>query len=444
MNENTLNPTLILTPIRQAAPANGGTLEVLVRLQAPDRPASMASARQPLRLAVVIDRSGSMSGEPLQEALRCAEYIAKGLQPADRLAVVLYDDDVQVPVALRPGGDAAAIQLALAGVESGGCTALFDGWEAGAKVLEGGAAASLSRVLLLSDGQANRGLCTQAEIEKHCADWAARGVSTTTVGLGRNFNEDLMIGMARTGGGQQYYGQRAEDLYDGFDEELALLQSLYLRKVRVKLVPGAGVIAEPVGLVVQPTSGWFGLPDLAWGAEAWMMVRLHIAPNLAADPRQPQSLLVAIVEGEFEGAQALHPIQQMLSLPLLAEGDLGGLPQDGLVARRLKEVNFAEGMAQIRALAAQGDIAAAEARLAQLEQYVADQPWLLEKVASLKTLLRTDVDMSVKEMQYSVYRTSRRLAAKSEVAYQGSETQSFELPAFLRRKPNEGQGRKPR
>jgi Ca-activated chloride channel family protein len=444
MNENTLNPTLILTPIRQAAPANGGTLEVLVRLQAPDRPASMASARQPLRLAVVIDRSGSMSGEPLQEALRCAEYIAKGLQPADRLTVVLYDDKVQVPVALRPGGDAAAIRLALAGVESGGNTALFDGWEAGAKILEGGAAGSLSRVLLLSDGQANHGLCAQADIERHCADWAARGVSTTTVGLGRNFNEDLMIGMARAGGGQQYYGQRAEDLHDGFDEELALLQSLYLRKVRVKVVPGAGVFAEPLGVIVQQAPGWYGLQDLAWGAEAWMMVRLHIAPSPAADPRQPQPLLVAIVEGELEGAQALQPIQQMLSLPMLAVGDLGGLPQDELVARRLKEVDFAEGMAQIRALAAQGDISAAEVRLARLEQYVADQPWLLEKAASLKTLLRTDVDMSVKEMQYSLYRTANRLVSKTEAAYLASETESFELPAFLRRKPNEGQGRKPR
>ena len=46
MNDNTPNPTLILSPLRQAAPANGGTLEVLVRLQAPDRPASMEVARQ--------------------------------------------------------------------------------------------------------------------------------------------------------------------------------------------------------------------------------------------------------------------------------------------------------------------------------------------------------------------------------------------------------------
>jgi Ca-activated chloride channel family protein len=297
-------------------------------------------------------------------------------------------------------------------------------------------------VLLLSDGQANHGLCSQAEIEKQCADWAARGVSTTTVGLGHNFNEDLMIGMARAGCGQQYYGQRAEDLHDGFDEELALLQSLYLRKVRVKLVPGAGVVAEPLGLIAQPIPGWYGLPDIAWGAEAWMMVRLHISPNPAADPRQPHALLVAIVEGELEGAKAMAPIQQMLSLPLLAAGDVAGFPQDELVARRLKEVDFAEGTAQIRALAAQGDIAAAEARLAQLERHVADQPWLVAKVASLKTLLRTDLALSMKEMQYSMHRTSRRLVSKTEAAYCASETESFEVPAFLRRKPSEGQGRK--
>ena len=60
-----------------------------------------------------------------------------------------------------------------------------------------------------------------------------------------------MLGMARAGGGQQYYGQHAEDLFDGFDEELALLEAMCLRKLRVKLVAGPGVIVEPLGLVRQ-------------------------------------------------------------------------------------------------------------------------------------------------------------------------------------------------
>jgi len=443
MNESH-QPNLILTPIRPAAPSAGGTLEVLLRLQAPDRPATAPATRQPLRLAIVVDRSGSMGGEPLAEALRCTEYIAKGLQQSDRVAVVLYDDKVQVPVPLRPGGDPMAMREALSGVESGGCTALFDGWQAGAQILEGGTTGSLSRVLLLSDGQANQGLVEQSEIEKHCAAWAAKGVTTTTVGLGRDFNEDLMIGMAQAGRGQHYYGQRAEDLHDNFDEELALLQSLYLRKVRVKLVPGAGLIAEPLGLVTEAVAGWYSLPDVAWGVETWMMVRLHIVPNAAADPRKLEALLAVVVEGEFEGGQAMAPIQEMLSLPLLASTDLAGMVENELVARRLTEVEFAEATAQVRALAAQGDIAAAEARLVALERYVADHPWLAEKVVRLKSLLRTDLAFSVKEMQYSMYRTSRRLVAKTEAAYQASETESTEVPAFLRRKSSEGQGRKSR
>lgn len=134
-----LQPSLLLTPLRPAAPANGGTLEVLIRVQAPDRPVGeddATSTRKPLRLAVVVDRSGSMSGAPLREALRCAEYIAGGLQRSDQLAVVLYDDSVQVAYPLQPGGDAHALQIALAGVQSGGSTALFDGWEQGARLLE--------------------------------------------------------------------------------------------------------------------------------------------------------------------------------------------------------------------------------------------------------------------------------------------------------------------
>jgi Ca-activated chloride channel family protein len=171
-------PKLILSPIRQAAPAAGGTFEVLVRVQAPDRPpeGEGATKRQPLRLAVVIDRSGSMAGQPLAEALRCAEYIGAGLQPTDQLAVVLYDNRVQVPLQLHPAGDPARVREALAGVESGGNTALFDGWQAGATILEGASGEAISRVLLLSDGQANEGLCDPQEIERHCAKWATKCV----------------------------------------------------------------------------------------------------------------------------------------------------------------------------------------------------------------------------------------------------------------------------
>jgi Ca-activated chloride channel family protein len=232
-------------------PAAGGALEVLVRVQAPDRPTDLAAVHLPKRLALVVDRSGSMSGEPLDEALACVNYIASRMTPADQISVVVYDDQVNTLVPLTPVLSSAEIAAAIANVRSGGSTALFDGWERGAQELEGRTPETISRVILLSDGQANVGLRNVSEISRHCADWLEKGVSTTTVGLGRGFNEDLMMAMARAGGGQQYYGQTAADLHDSFDEEFSLLAALYLRTVGVRLVAAEGVIAQPLGLV-QP------------------------------------------------------------------------------------------------------------------------------------------------------------------------------------------------
>ena len=183
--------TLLLTPLPAAVPAEGGALEVLVRVQAPQRPpqpGGQAHQRMPLRLALVVDRSGSMSGEPLQEALRCVQHIGSLLQPDDQLAVVLYDDHVQVPMPLARAPGAQAVQTALAGVDSGGSTDLHAGWETGARELVAGTAGAISRVVLLSDGQANHGLTDTTAIASECAQWLQRGVSTTT-GISRRVRD---------------------------------------------------------------------------------------------------------------------------------------------------------------------------------------------------------------------------------------------------------------
>ena len=163
-------PAIVLSPIRAGLPVGGGTLEVLVRVQAPtpssvgdDSADPAVKVPRPLRLALVVDRSGSMDGEPLSEALRCVDHIAGRLTMRDQLAVLFYDGQVQVPLPLATAGCPDLVHAALTGVESGGCTDLHSGWEAGARQLETGSKGSLSRVILLSDGQANSGLVDQAQ-----------------------------------------------------------------------------------------------------------------------------------------------------------------------------------------------------------------------------------------------------------------------------------------
>jgi len=385
----------------------------------------------------VVDRSGSMDGQPLHEALRCVSHIAGCMTPADQLSVVVYDSEVDVLMPLALVKSADSVLRAIAGVQSGGNTNLFGGWEAGAKQLEGGVDASISRIILLSDGQANNGLCEIPAIERHCSEWLAKGITTTTVGLGRGFNEDLMISMARAGGGQQYYGQTAEDLYDSFDEEFQLLQSLCLRGLHIKLIPAPGVIIEPVGLVQQATDGTYHLSDLAWGAESWMMLRLHVSPTAV---NQTRDLLAASLQANTLQGQTITAHAAMLSLPALDAAAFAALPADQTVHDRLQEVEFAQASQALRALVQQGDIKGARKLMKQLQTRFGAHPWLQDKLQQLRDLAERDPDMMVKEVRFSAMRMSTRLSSKSEARYSGDET-SGAIPAFLRKKSQEGRGK---
>jgi len=121
------------TPPRAAA-GHDNELDVLVRVQAPDAPAEQPQ-RNPLHLALVIDRSGSMSGQPLDEAKRCAEFVLDGLQATDRLSVVVYDDHVQTLVPTTTLHDKEFARRAIRGIDSGGSTDLHGGWFQGAETL---------------------------------------------------------------------------------------------------------------------------------------------------------------------------------------------------------------------------------------------------------------------------------------------------------------------
>ena len=432
-------PTALLSPLKAAVPTQGGAVDLLVRLQAPDAPTDQAVPHLPKRLSLVVDRSGSMRGKPLNEALHCVMHIAKHLTAQDQLSLVVYDDEVDVIVPLASVTSLTPIQAAVDVVSSGGSTNLFAGWQRGAQELEGGNSQSISRVLLLSDGQANQGETRVHKIERHCKAWFERGVSTTTVGLGRDFNEELMIAMAKAGGGQQYYGQTAEDLYDSFDQELALLQAMYWREIRAKLIPAPGVIVELLSDgVTQHADGSYAMNDLAWGAETWFAVRLHISPGAEGSLRD---LLAVSFTGTNLQGQANSVSAPLLQLPTLSAQALDALPLDTLVQSRLLEAEFGKASEELRRLTQQGRHRDAQRKIDEMQARFGQHPWLMAKLTHIRRLADEDVMMMSKEVSYSAMRMSRSLASKNEVMFCMDETESA-VPAFLRRKETEGRGRR--
>ncbi|NBW43765.1 MAG: VWA domain-containing protein, partial [Sphingobacteriia bacterium] len=377
-------------------------------------------------------------GKPLREALRCVMHIASHLTPKDQLSLVVYDDQVEVMVPLSEVSSVSAIQQAVDMVHSGGSTDLFNGWLRGAEQLEGGTARAVSRVVLLSDGQANHGETRISHIQQECKAWLEKGVSTTTVGLGRGFNEDLMIAMADAGGGQQYYGQTAEDLYDSFDQELSLLQAMYLRGIALKLIPAPGVIVEMLSVAPQHPDGTYKMNDLAWGAETWVGVRLHISPTA---PGTLRDLLAVSFTGTDLQGHALSQSGAMLQLPAVDQTAFLALLPDELVERRLLEAEFGKASDELRHLARRGNRLDTMRKLAEMDERFGHHPWLKAKMEQMRRLSEEDMMMMVKEASFSAMRMSKSLASKSEVMFCMDETES-NMPSFLRKKETEGRGRR--
>jgi len=431
-------PTIIVSPLKAAIPAQGGHLDLLVRVQAPDLPTDKIVEHTPKRLALVVDRSGSMQGKPLREALRCVMHIASHLTPKDQLSLVVYDDHAEVMVPLSEVSSVSAIQHAVDMVHSGGSTDLFSGWLRGAEQLEGGTARAVSRVLLLSDGQANHGETRISHIQQECKAWLEKGVSTTTVGLGRDFNEDLMIAMADAGGGQQYYGQTAEDLYDSFDQELSLLQAMYLRGIALKLIPAPGVIVEMLSVAPQHPDGTYKMNDLAWGAETWVGVRLHISPTA---PGTLRDLLAVSITGTDLQGHALSQSGAMLQLPSMEQTAFLALLTDELVERRLLEAEFGKASDELRHLARRGNRLDTMRKLAEMDERFGHHPWLRAKMEQMRQLAQEDMMMMAKEAGYASVRMYSRLSPNFESSFIKDETES-DMPAFLRKKESEGRGRR--
>lgn len=271
------SPSLEIIPMHGAVAARRSTtLDILIRVVPPR--VELCQDRPPLNLSLVIDGSGSMAGDNIKYAKEAAKFAIANLLPSDRVSVVLFDTHVNTLVPSTLATDKQALLAKVGQISVGSSTALHQGWvEGGVQVSQYLQTDHLNRVILLSDGLANVGETRPDVIASDVHGLSQRGVSTTTLGVGHHYSEDLLEAMARSGDGNFYHIESAEQIPALFESELQGLSATLGQKVSLGLKAQNGAVVKDVLNDFDLTeTGRHKLPNLLLDTPINVVVRLQI------------------------------------------------------------------------------------------------------------------------------------------------------------------------
>lgn len=279
--------------------------------------------RPDMNLAVVLDRSGSMGGLRIEQAKAAAREVVHQMAATDILSLVSFSTDVTVDVPATKVTSSAGFEAAISGMQARGYTALHAGVEAGSKeVMKFLDENRINRVILMSDGHANRGPRTPSDLARLGARLASQGVSVTTVGLGDGFNEDLMTRLAAASDANYYYVQDVEELPDVFAQELGDLKESVARDIVIRIECPPGV--EPVEIIGRPEvfrnrTAEVRFGTLRAGQNRSLYVRCRVNPEEAG---QVQKLLQTSADYRLASGEPQAPVTAAPVVVEVAESEV--------------------------------------------------------------------------------------------------------------------------
>jgi Ca-activated chloride channel family protein len=385
------------------------------------------AVRTPLSIALVLDRSGSMRGGRIVAAREAAAGFVRRLHPDDRASVVLFDDQVETLSEPVTAAEQGALLAHLAHVEVRGSTNLSGGWLRGRELaswrpVDGG----VRRVLLLTDGHANAGITDREQLAAMCAAARAEGITTSAIGFGEGYDEDLLRAMADAGGGNLWHVERPDQAQLVFTEELAGLQSLSAQNLALTVAPGPQTAAMHVrhDYLTRPQGDGLRLElgDLYAREPRQLAVEFVVpdvpAADIAGDLTVAEVSLVADVL--VDAGTIVH---RTIRVPVMATLDAQGRTEP-----TIEQVFLRLEVARVRTDAARraerGDVEGAtdalRAMVQRLREQAADDPELAATAADLEMLAENlllraaDRMADIKYLKQRAYNASRGKAMYDE------------------------------
>jgi Ca-activated chloride channel family protein len=203
--------------------------------------------RPPLNIALVIDRSGSMGNEHKLDFVKSAVVsLLDHLGPNDVFSLIAFDDTAQILVPAQRGANRDRIKQQIAALAPGGGTNIYDGLSLGYReAAKNRIADGVNRVILLSDGEVTAGIQDPHQFQQLVSGVSAdRDIQTSAIGVGVEFNEDLMLGIARDGKGSYHFLRDGADTRQVFARELDDLTHVVAKAIqlRIRLADGVGLV----------------------------------------------------------------------------------------------------------------------------------------------------------------------------------------------------------
>ncbi len=196
-----------------------------------------STKRLPLNISVVLDKSGSMgSADKMENAKRGAIEVIQNLTAGDIFSLIVYDSSARVVIPAQLVKDKQALIQQVRNIYSGGNTALYDGVSFGASEIRKNITKEyINKIVLLSDGLANRGPSSTEDLAELGRQLSRESISVSTIGVGLDYNEDLMTSLAEESSGNTYFAKNSDVLPDIFTAEIGESMTLTAQDVVIRL-----------------------------------------------------------------------------------------------------------------------------------------------------------------------------------------------------------------